>query len=77
MGAPSPRGTQETLGGHDRSPATIRLGPPTALGAEQLPESSTGLLRVDHDHVQIAGADPAYLGASWTGRETADLTCRA
>jgi ABC-2 type transport system ATP-binding protein len=69
------QGTPETLGGRDLAPATIRFRLPTALGAEQLPEPSTGLLRVDHDHVQITGADLACLGAllDWARDRRLDL----
>jgi ABC-2 type transport system ATP-binding protein len=68
-------GTPETLGGRDRSPATIRFRLPTGLGYERLPEPSTGLLRVDGDHVQITGADLACLGAllDWARERRVDL----
>jgi ABC-2 type transport system ATP-binding protein len=55
-------GTPQTLGGRDRLPATIRFRLPTGLGAERLPAPSSGLLRVDHDDVQITGADQTCLG---------------
>jgi ABC-2 type transport system ATP-binding protein len=68
-------GTPETLGGRDRLPATIRFRLPTGLGTERLPEPSNGVLRVDHDDVQITGADLACLGGllDWARDRRLDL----
>jgi ABC-2 type transport system ATP-binding protein len=68
-------GTPETLGGRDRLPATIRFRLPTGLGSQRLPAPSSGVLRVDHDDVQITGADLACLGGllDWARDRRLDL----
>jgi ABC-2 type transport system ATP-binding protein len=69
------QGTPQTLGGRDRLPATIRFRLPTGVGAGQLPLPSNGRLRVDHDDVQITGADLACLGGlvDWARDRRLDL----
>jgi ABC-2 type transport system ATP-binding protein len=68
-------GTPQTLGGRDRLPATIRFRLPTGLGSRRLPAPSSGVLRVDHDDVQITGADLACLGGlvDWARDRRLDL----
>jgi ABC-2 type transport system ATP-binding protein len=56
-------GTPATLGGRDLAPATVRFSLPARIGFEQLPEFRGRRLRADRDHVELAGADQADLGA--------------
>jgi ABC-2 type transport system ATP-binding protein len=56
-------GTPDTLGGRDHAPSTIRFRLPTGVAIDQLPEQRGRHFVADRDHVQLAGADLADLGA--------------
>jgi ABC-2 type transport system ATP-binding protein len=72
-------GTPDTLGGRDLAAATVRCRLPAGVGIELLPELRGRRFRTDRDHVELAGADQADLGAllDWARERSfqlADLT---
>jgi ABC-2 type transport system ATP-binding protein len=56
-------GTPDTLAGRDQAPATVRCRLPAGIGPEQLPEFRGRRFGADRDHIELAGADQADLGA--------------
>jgi ABC-2 type transport system ATP-binding protein len=56
-------GTPDTLGGRDQAPATVRFRLPAGIGFDELPEFRGRRFRADRDHIELAGADQADLGA--------------
>jgi ABC-2 type transport system ATP-binding protein len=69
-------GTPDTLGGRDQAPATIRFRLPAGIRIEELPELCGRRLRADRDHIELANADQADLGAllDWARVSRLELT---
>jgi ABC-2 type transport system ATP-binding protein len=67
-------GTPDSLGGRDHASATVRFRLPTGIGLEQLPHLRARI-RADRDHIELAGADQADLGAllDWAREKSVHL----